>query len=107
MVDKTGAELRFIPADARGLHVLADLDALLDGCKLVALSHVSNTLGTIAPLDIIIPRAHAAGALVMVDGAQAAPNMPIDLKALDADFYAFSAHQMCGPTGVGRLHGKR
>jgi cysteine desulfurase/selenocysteine lyase len=107
LAEKTGAELRFIPVDDRGLHVLDDLDALLDSCKLVALSHVSNSLGTIAPLDIIIPRAHAAGALVMVDGAQAAPNMPVDLKALDADFYAFSAHKMCGPTGIGVLYGKR
>jgi cysteine desulfurase/selenocysteine lyase len=107
LAEKTGAELRFIPVDDRGLHVLDDLDALLDGCKLVALSQVSNSLGTIAPLDIIIPRAHVAGALVMVDGAQAAPNMPVDLKALDADFYAFSAHKMLGPTGIGVLYGKR
>jgi cysteine desulfurase/selenocysteine lyase len=107
LAEESGAQLRFIPVDDRGLHVLDGLDALLDGCKLVALSHVSNTLGTIAPLDIIIPRAHAAGALVMVDGAQAAPNMPVDLKALDADFYAFSAHKMCGPTGIGVLYGKR
>ncbi|HET9392349.1 MAG TPA: SufS family cysteine desulfurase [Candidatus Rubrimentiphilum sp.] len=107
LAEKTGAELRFIPVDDRGLHVLDDLDALLDGCKLVALSQVSNSLGTIAPLDIIIPRAHAAGALVMVDGAQAAPNMPVDFKALDADFYALSAHKMCGPTGIGVLYGKR
>ena len=107
LAERTGAELRFIPVDDRGLHVLDDLDALLGGCKLVALSQVSNSLGTIAPLDIIIPRAHAAGALVMVDGAQAAPNMPVDLKALDADFYAFSAHKMCGPTGIGVLYGKR
>ncbi len=107
LAEKTGAQLRFIPVDDRGLHVLDDLDALLAGCKLVALSHVSNSLGTIAPLDVIIPRAHAAGALVMVDGAQAAPNMPVDLKALDADFYAFSAHKMLGPTGIGVLYGKR
>jgi cysteine desulfurase/selenocysteine lyase len=76
-------------------------------CKLVALSHVSNTLGTIAPLDIIIPKAHAAGAVVLVDGAQAAPNMPVDVRALDVDFYAISAHKMCGPTGIGVLYGKR
>jgi cysteine desulfurase/selenocysteine lyase len=107
LAEKTGAELRFIPVDDRGLHVLDNLDALLDGCKLVALSHVSNTLGTIAPLEIIIPRAHAAGAVVLVDGAQAAPNMPLDLKALDADFYAISGHKMCAPTGIGVLYGKR
>ncbi len=107
LAEKTGAELRFIPVDDRGVHVLDELDQLLDGCKLVALSHVSNTLGTIAPLEIIIPKAHAAGAVVLVDGAQAAPNMPVDLQALDADFYAISAHKMCGPTGIGVLYGKR
>ena len=107
LAEKTGAELRFIPVDGRGIHVLDDLDELLEGCKLVALSHVSNTLGTIAPLEIIIPKAHAAGALVLVDGAQSAPNMPVDLQALDVDFYAFSAHKMCGPTGIGVLYGKR
>ena len=107
LAEKTGAELRFIPVDERGVHMLEGLDELLEGCKLVALSHVSNTLGTIAPLEIIIPRAHAAGALVLVDGAQAAPNMPVDVHALDADFYAISAHKMCGPTGIGVLYGKR
>lgn len=104
---RTGAQLRFIPVDKRGIHVLDHLDELLDGCKIVALSHVSNTLGTIAPLEEIVPRAHAAGALVLVDGAQAAPNMPVDVRALDADFYAVSAHKMCGPTGIGALYGKR
>ncbi len=107
LAEKTGAELRFIPVDGRGVHVLDDLDRLLEGCKLVALSHVSNTLGTIAPLEIIIPKAHAAGAVVLVDGAQSAPNMPVDLQVLDADFYACSAHKMCGPTGIGVLYGKR
>jgi len=104
---KTGAELRFIPVDDRGVHVLDDVDGLLRGAKLVALSHVSNTLGTIAPLDIIVPKARAAGAVVLVDGAQAAPNMPVDVKALDVDFYAVSAHKMCGPTGIGVLYGRR
>ena len=87
--------------------MLDDLDALLDGCKLVAIAHVSNTLGTIAPLETIVPRAHAAGAVVLVDGAQAAPHMPVDVKALDVDFYAFSGHKMLGPTGIGVLYGKR
>ena len=107
LADKTGAQLRFIPVDDRGMHVLDDLDDLLDGCKLVALSHVSNALGTIAPLEIVVPRAHAAGAVVLVDGAQAAPNMPVDVQNLDVDFYTFSAHKMCGPTGIGVLYGKR
>ena len=107
LAQRTGAQLRFIPVDDRGLHVLDDLDRLLDGCKLVAVSHVSNTLGTIAPLETIIPRAHAAGAVVLVDGAQGAPHLPLDVKALDADFYAFSGHKMLGPTGIGCLYGKR
>lgn len=106
LAERAGAELRFIPVDDRGLLVLDDLDRLLDGCRLVAVAHVSNTLGTIAPLDSIVARAHAAGALVMVDGAQGAPHMPVDVKALDADFYTFSGHKMLGPTGVGVLYGK-
>jgi cysteine desulfurase/selenocysteine lyase len=107
LAERTGAQLRFIPVDERGFHILDDLDALLDGCKLVALAHVSNTLGTIAPLETIIPRAHAAGATVLVDGAQGAAHLPLDVKALDADFYAFSGHKMLGPTGIGVLYGKR
>ncbi|MEO6835771.1 MAG: SufS family cysteine desulfurase [Candidatus Tumulicola sp.] len=107
LAQRTGAELRFIPVDARGLLVLDDLDELLDGCKLVAIGHVSNTIGTIAPLDVVIPRAHAAGAVVLVDGAQGAPHLRVDVAALDADFYAFSGHKMLGPTGIGVLYGKR
>ncbi|MBV9333220.1 MAG: SufS family cysteine desulfurase [Candidatus Eremiobacteraeota bacterium] len=106
LAERTGAELRFIPVDDRGRFILDDLDALLDGCKLVACAHVSNTLGTILPLDIVIPRAHAAGAVVLVDGAQAAPHLPVDVKALDADFYTFSGHKMLAPTGIGVLYGK-
>jgi cysteine desulfurase/selenocysteine lyase len=107
LAQRTGAELRFIPVDPRGTLVLDDLDRLLDGCKILALAHVSNTLGTIAPLEVIIPRARAAGAVVLVDGAQGAPHLPVDVKALDADFYAFSAHKMLGPTGIGALYGRR
>ncbi|HVN69125.1 MAG TPA: SufS family cysteine desulfurase [Candidatus Binatia bacterium] len=107
LAERTGAQLRFIPIDDRGGYVLDDLDELLDGCRLVAVAHVSNTLGTIAPLETIVPRAHAAGALVLVDGAQGAPHLPLDVKALDADFYAFSGHKMLGPTGIGALYGKR
>jgi cysteine desulfurase/selenocysteine lyase len=104
---KTGAELRFIPADAEGNLVLDDLDALLRGVKLVAITHISNTLGSIAPLEFIIPKAHAAGAVVLVDGAQSIPHMPVDVRALDVDFFAASGHKMCGPTGIGFLYGKR
>ena len=106
LAERTGAELRFIPVDERGLLVLDDLDKLLDGCKIVAIGHASNALGTIAPLDVIIPRAHAAGALVLVDGAQGAPHFGLDVKTLDADFYAFSGHKMLGPTGIGVLYAK-
>jgi len=106
LAERTGAQLRFIPVDDRGRYVLDDLDALLDGCKLVACAHVSNTLGTILPLDVVIPRAHAAGAVVLVDGAQGAPHLPVNVKALDADFYTFSGHKMLGPTGIGVLYGK-
>jgi cysteine desulfurase / selenocysteine lyase len=107
VAEKTGAELRFIPVDERGLLVFDDLDRLLDGCKLVAIAHVSNSLGTIIPLEEIIPRAHAAGAIVLVDGAQGAPHLPVDVKALDVDFYTFSGHKMLAPTGIGVLYGKR
>lgn len=107
LAQKTGAELRFIEIDDEGKHRLDDLDAKLRGTKLVALSHVSNTLGTIAPLEEIIPRAHAAGAVVLVDGAQSVPHFPVDVRALDVDFLAASGHKMLGPTGIGFLYGKR
>ncbi len=104
---KTGAELRFIEADDDGTLRLDNLDELLRGVKLLALSHISNTLGSIAPLAEIIPRAHAAGAVVLVDGAQSVPHLPVDVQALDIDFLAASGHKMCGPTGIGFLYGKR
>jgi cysteine desulfurase / selenocysteine lyase len=104
---RTGATLRFIPVDEQGELVLDDLDNLLDGARMLSIAHVGNTLGTIAPLNRIIPRARAAGALVVVDGAQAVPHLPVDVAALDCDFYAFSAHKMLGPTGVGALFGRR
>jgi len=104
---KTGAELRFIEVDDEGLHRLDDLERKLRGAKLVALSHVSNTLGTIAPLETIVPLAHAAGALVLLDAAQSIPHFAVDVRALDVDFLAASGHKMCGPTGIGFLYGKR
>jgi cysteine desulfurase/selenocysteine lyase len=75
--------------------------------KLVTVMHVSNVLGTVNPVAEMIRQAHAAGALVLVDGAQSVPHMPVDVQALDADFYAFSGHKMVGPTGIGILYGKR
>lgn len=107
LATKTGATLRFIEVDENGMHRLDDLDAKLRGVRLVALSHVSNTLGTIVPLDTIVPRAHAAGAVVLVDGAQSVPHFAVDVRALDVDFLAASGHKMCGPTGIGFLYGKR
>jgi cysteine desulfurase / selenocysteine lyase len=107
LAERTGAELRFIPVDERGMYVLDDLDELLKGCKLVACAHVSNTLGTILPLETIVRRAHDVGAIVLVDGAQGAPHLPLDVTALDVDFYTFSGHKMLGPTGIGVLYGKR
>jgi cysteine desulfurase/selenocysteine lyase len=75
--------------------------------RLVAITHMSNVLGTITPLDRIVPMAHEAGALVLVDGAQSAPHLPVDVQALDVDFFAFSGHKMLGPTGIGVLYARR
>jgi cysteine desulfurase/selenocysteine lyase len=102
-----GAQLRFIPVDEHGELLLSDLDSLLDGVRLVAITHVSNTLGVMVPVRQIAERAHAAGAVVLVDGAQGAPHLPVDVRALDVDFYAFSGHKMLAPTGIGALYGKR
>ncbi|HEV7178853.1 MAG TPA: SufS family cysteine desulfurase, partial [Candidatus Baltobacteraceae bacterium] len=107
LAERTGATLRFIPVAADGTLILDDLDALLQGVKLVAMAHVSNTLGTIVPLAQIVPKARAAGATILIDGAQAVPHVAVDVRALDVDFYAFSGHKMCGPTGIGVLYGKR
>jgi cysteine desulfurase/selenocysteine lyase len=104
---KTGAELRFIEIDDEGNVLLDDLEEKLSGVKLVALTHISNTLGTIVPLEEIVPLAHAAGAIVLVDGAQSVPHMPIDVRDLEVDFFAASGHKMCGPTGIGFLYGRR
>ncbi len=107
LAERTGAELRFIPVDDLGELQLDRLDTLLERCKIVAVAHVSNTLGTILPVAEIVARAHAVGAIVLIDGAQAAPHLPVDVRALDADFYVLSAHKMLGPTGIGVLYGKR
>lgn len=102
-----GVELEFIPVTEDGLLDLEAFKALLDRTpKLVSFTHMSNVLGTINPAGEIIKMAHAAGALALVDGAQSVPHLAVDVQALDADFYAFSAHKMCGPTGIGVLYGK-
>jgi cysteine desulfurase/selenocysteine lyase len=99
-------ELRHIPVNEDGTLDLTNLDALLDGAKLLTFMHVSNVLGTVNPVAQMIEAAHAVGALVLIDGAQSVPNMPVDVQAIGADFYAFSSHKMCGPTGIGVLWGK-
>jgi cysteine desulfurase/selenocysteine lyase len=103
-----GCETAFVPITDDGLLDLDALDRLLERRpKLVAVAHVSNVLGTVNPVAEIARRAHAAGAVVMVDGAQAAPHLPLDVHALDADFYAWTGHKAYGPTGIGVLHGRR
>jgi cysteine desulfurase/selenocysteine lyase len=103
-----GSRLDYVPVTADGLLDLDVLDELLArGPKLLAVAHVSNVLGTINPLAEIVERAHAAGTLVLVDGAQAAPSLPVDVGALGADFYAWTGHKAYGPTGIGVLHGRR
>ncbi len=104
LVAEKGARLRYLPFDGQGRLALEELDALLgERTKLVAVTHQSNVLGTINPVAEITRRAHAAGALVLVDAAQSVPHMPVDVQALGCDFMAFSAHKMCGPTGAGAL----
>src|SRR5438477_9682510 len=102
-----GVKLRFLDVNPYGLLVLDHLDEMLQGVKLVSVTHMSNVLGTINPVEEIIARAHEAGALVMLDAAQSVPHVPVDVQALDVDFLAFSGHKMCGPTGIGILYGKR
>lgn len=105
--EQTGAELRVCPIGDRGEVDATALAALLDErVKMVAVAHVSNALGTVLPLPEIIAEAHRREIPVLVDGAQAVPHMPVDVQALDCDFYAFSGHKMFGPTGTGVLYGK-
>jgi cysteine desulfurase/selenocysteine lyase len=105
-----GARLEFIGIDAQGHLRLSDLDRLLDEyagvVKLVAVTGMSNVLGTINPVAEIAARAHQAGAMVLADGAQSVPHLPVDVRALDVDFLAFSGHKMMGPTGIGVLWGR-
>lgn len=106
--EKTGAVLKVIPMNERGELELDIFKSLLsERTRLVFCNHVSNALGTINPIETIITMAHAVGAAVLIDGAQAAPHFKVDVQALDVDFYTLSAHKVCGPTGVGLLYGKR
>ena len=105
LAEERGVELRYLPIDGDGRLDLSDLDRLLDGVKLVGVSAMSNVLGTINPLAAIAGAAHAAGALVVADGAQSVPHLPVDVTALGVDFLAFSAHKMLGPDGDRRAVG--
>jgi cysteine desulfurase/selenocysteine lyase len=107
LCEEKGARLRVIPMDDRGELLLEEYEKLLGPrTRMVAVGHISNALGTINPVSQIIEMAHRAGALALIDGAQAAPHLKIDVQALDADFYAFSGHKVFGPTGIGILYGK-
>jgi len=107
LCERTGAELKVIPINEGGELMMDVYDSLLsDKTKLIFVNHISNALGTINPIKIIIDKAHKVGAAVLIDGAQACPHIKPDVQALDADFYVASAHKMCGPTGVGILYGK-
>ncbi len=104
---RRGAAFSVVGVDDEGRLRLEELDALLAGgdVKVVAVAHISNVVGTINPLEEIVRRAHDAGAIVVVDGAQAVPQIPVDLGALGADFYGWTGHKAYGPTGIGVLHG--
>lgn len=107
LCEKTGAKLVVIPMNKKGELVMADFDRLLSSkTKVVAVNHISNALGTINPIEEIIEKAHGVGAAVLIDGAQATPHLKPDVQVLDCDFYVFSGHKVCGPTGVGILYGK-
>jgi cysteine desulfurase / selenocysteine lyase len=107
LCEETGAVLKWIPIDNRGELLLDEYEQLLGPhTRIVAVPHVSNTLGTTTPIRRIIEMAHQVGAVALVDGAQAAPHLRIDVRAMDADFYAFSGHKVFGPTGIGILYGK-
>ena len=108
IAEQTGAVLKVIPMSEKGELILEQYHSQLsDKTKMVAVTHVSNVLGTVNPVKEIIEAAHARNIPVLIDGAQAVPHSKVDVQALDADFYAFSAHKMCGPTGFGILYGKK
>ena len=107
LCEEIGANLRVVPIDDSGELLMDEYEKLLSPrTKLVSITHVSNALGTILPAAEIVRMAHDYGAPVLLDGAQAVPHMPVDMKELDCDFYAFSGHKLFGPTGIGILYGK-
>ncbi|PXY45051.1 aminotransferase class V-fold PLP-dependent enzyme [Flavobacterium hydrophilum] len=107
LCEKTGAVLKVIPINEEGELIISEYESLLsDKTKIVTVNHISNALGVINPVKEMIAKAHAVGAAVLIDGAQAVPHLKPDVQDLDCDFYAFSGHKMCGPTGTGILFGK-
>ncbi|MDG2330080.1 MAG: cysteine desulfurase [Flavobacteriales bacterium] len=107
LCEEKGAKLKVIPMNDNGELIMEQFESLLSSkTKIVAVNHISNTLGTINPVEKIIAMAHDKGSLVLVDGAQSVAHMPIDVVSLNADFYVFSGHKLFGPTGVGILYGK-
>jgi len=107
LAEEKGAKIRVVPVNDAGELLLDEYEKLFNPrTKLVAVGHVSNALGTVNPVKPMIASAHLRGVPVLVDGAQAAPHLKVDVQDLDCDFYAFSGHKMCGPTGVGILYGR-
>ncbi len=107
LATKKNAELRYLAAGEDGLLDVLDIDSIIDSrTKIVAVTHMSNVLGTVNPVAMLAERVHAVGGVILVDAAQSVPHMPVDVQALDADFLCFSAHKMLGPTGIGVLYGK-
>ncbi|MCP3744692.1 MULTISPECIES: cysteine desulfurase [Paenibacillus] len=104
----TGATLKYIPLQENGSVDLADVEnTITENTKIVAIAHVSNVLGVVNPVKEIAAIAHRKGAVIVIDGAQSTPHMKVDVQDIDADFYAFSGHKMCAPTGIGALYGKK
>jgi cysteine desulfurase/selenocysteine lyase len=107
LCERTGATLRVIPMNEKGELILSEYEKLLSNkTKIVTVNHISNALGTINPIKYMIDKAHEVGAAVLIDGAQAVPHLKPDVQTLDCDFYVFSGHKICGPTGIGILYGK-
>lgn len=108
LCERKGLKLNVIPINDAGELIMAEFEKMLNAkTKLVSVTHISNTLGTINPIKHIIDASHAVGAKVLIDGAQSVQHMPVDVQALDCDFYVFSGHKVFGPTGVGILYGKK